>query len=329
MKKTTLLVISILLLLPIFADAASAKKKFQLAHVSVESPEDMYQFFALRFQEGVEKLSNGSIAIEILGNAQLGGERDVAEGMQFGTVDMGILANFTFGPFDPKTMVFDLPYLFYTYEEAFRVLDSDVTKDVENSLQKIGFKVLGWGHGGFRNLYTTFGTVKELDDVRAKKIRVPQTPIYVDTWRALGANATSMAYSELFTGLQQKTIDGAENPASLFYTSHFYEAARYLSRTEHVYVSLPLVISTKLWEKLSAEEQQSMQKAASEAVKVQRQFFLTAEDDVYKKLADLGVTINQTVNKDAFRKAVLPVYETYKKQIGEDLLNKVLALVKK
>ena len=301
-------------------------RTLQLAHVSVEQSEDMYHHLATNFAKRVEDQTKGAIKVQVLGGAQLGGERDVAEGMQLGTVDMSLLASFTLGTFEKKAMVFDLPYLFKDYQTAFKTLDSSFTDPIEADLEKSGLKILGWGHGGFRNLYNSKHAIRSLSDLSGMKVRTPESPIYVDTWQALGVNVTSMAYPELFTGLQQKTIDGAENPTALFYTSRFYEAAPYLSRTEHVYVAIPLVISGRVWDTLSADEKAIFQKAASESVQEQRQFLIQSEAQIEKKLMEAGVSINADVDKAQFRKAVMPIYEKYKTVIDPDLVTRAAAL---
>lgn len=301
-------------------------RTLQLAHVSVEQSEDMYHYLATNFAKRVEEQTKGGIKVQVLGGAQLGGERDVAEGMQLGTVDMSLLASFTLGSFEKKAMVIDLPYLFKDYQTAFKTLDSSFTDPIEADLEKSGLKILGWGHGGFRNLYNSKQAIRSLSDLSGMKVRTPESPIYVDTWRALGVNVTPMAYPELFTGLQQKTVDGAENPTALFHTSRFYEAAPYLSRTEHVYNAIPLVISGRVWDTLSADEKAIFQQAATQAVQEQRQFLIQSEAQVEKKLLDAGVSINADVDRAQFRKAVAPIYEKYRTVIDPDLVARALAL---
>lgn len=306
--------------------SGAAPRTIQLAHISVEQEDDMYHHLATGFAKRVAQKTDGKIKVQILGGAQLGGERDVAEGMQLGSVDMSVIASFALGAFEKKAMVFDLPYLFKDYQAAFTALDSDFTDPIEADLEKAGLKVLGWGHGGFRNLYNSKHAVRNLADLSGMKVRTPENPIYVDTWRALGVNVTSMAYPELFTGLQQKTIDGAENPTALFYTSRFYEAARYLSKTEHVYVAIPIVVSGRIWNSLSADEKAAFQAAADESIREQRQFLLQTEAATEKKLAEAGVTINADVDKAAFRKAAAAVYEKYKTTIDPDLVARAATL---
>ncbi|SLN65517.1 TRAP transporter substrate-binding protein [Oceanibacterium hippocampi] len=305
----------------VWAGISNAETRtLQLAHVSVEKPDDMYHYLAVAFAAGVKEQSGGAIAIDVLGGAQLGGERQVAEGLQLGTIDMSLLGSFTLGNFEPKAMVFDLPYLFPTYDAAFKAMDSEFTAPIEDNLEGMGLKVLGWGHGGFRNLYNSKGPVRSLADMASMKVRIPETPVYVDTWRALGVNATSMAYPEVFTGLQQGTIDGGENPTLLYLSSHFYEAAKYLSKTEHVYVSIPLVVSGSVWSSLSDKEKAILQAAADQAVAAQRKFLVSGEGEAEKRLAEAGVTIVSDVDKAEFKKAVAPVYDRYADALGADLI---------
>lgn len=308
------------------AASGAQPRTLQLAHVSVENEDDMYHHLAAGFAERVARHTNGAVKVQVLGGAQMGGERDVAEGMQLGSIDMSVIASFALGAFEKKAMVFDLPYLFKDYPTAFQALDSSFTDGIEADLERTGLKVLGWGHGGFRNLYNSKQPVRTLADLKDMKVRMPENPIYVDTWRALGVNVTSMAYPELFTGLQQRTIDGAENPTALYYTSRFYEAAKYLSKTEHVYVAIPIVVSARVWTSLAPEQQAAFQKAADEAIAAQRQFLLATEAATEKKLAEAGVAINSDVDKAAFRRAAAPVYERYKNTIDPELVTRAQAL---
>ncbi|WP_372387251.1 TRAP transporter substrate-binding protein [Xanthomonas axonopodis] len=308
------------------SSSAPKARTLQLAHASAEREDDVYHNLAVNFSKQLETATDGKIKLQILGSAQLGGERDVVEGLQLGTVDMTAVSSIPLGTFAKRAMVLDLPYLFNSYQTAFSALDSEFIKPIEEDLEKINLKVLAWGHGGFRNAYNSKHSIRTLSDVKNLKMRVPENPLYLDTWRALDVNVTPMAFHELFTGLQQRTIDGAEAPTTLFYSGRYFEAAKFLSKTEHVYVALPLVISGKYWNSLDEKDQQKVLAAAKKAVKDQREYFIRNEAEVEKKLAEAGVTINADVDKNEFRKAVMPLYDKYSPEIGKELVQRALKL---
>lgn len=310
------------------SSTAPKVKTLQLAHSSAEREDDVYHNLAVNFSKHLETETAGKIKVQILGGAQLGGERDVVEGLQLGTVDMTAVSSIPLGTFAKKAMVLDLPYLFNSYQTAFVALDSEFISPIEEDLEKINLKVLAWGHAGFRSVYNSKHSIRTLADLANLKIRVPENPLYLDTWRSFGVNVTPMAFHELFTGLQQRTIDGAEAPVTLFYSGRYFEAAKFLSKTEHVYVALPLVVSGKVWKSFDSEEQKAVLAAARKAVADQREYFLRSEAEVEKKLAEEGVTINADVEKSEFRKAVMPLYEKYSAEIGKELVDRAINLSK-
>ena len=192
------------------AGTADEPLKIQLAHADTESEDGIHQKMAVLFQGYVSDLSGGTMEIEIVGNGQLGGERDLVEGMQLGTIEMASTANMVLSNFDPRFAVLDLPYLITDYETAYRVLDSDVIQDLQDSFaEQSGVRVLAYGQGGFRQVIGNVA-VNSLADMHGMKVRVPESDIYIDTFSALGANPTPLAYSETFTALQQGTVDAFE-----------------------------------------------------------------------------------------------------------------------
>lgn len=304
------------------------KKSFQLGHVLVETEDSFYQYFGVEFAKRVNEYSGGAIEIDVIGNSQLGGERDIVEGMQLGSIDMAIVGNFILGSFEPKCMIFDLPYIFTSYDMAKKVVDSEAVKIVDKAMAEKGLILLSRGQGGFRHVINSVRPIREVSDMNGLKIRVPENPLYMDTFKALGANATPMAWTEVFTGLQQKTVDGAENAVQSILNERFYEAASYISATSHFFNPAALIVSDKLWQKFSEEEKEILMRAAKEAAEIQWQFVVDREQDIFKELESLGAVVNQDVNLEAFRNAALPVYDNFKDQIGADLVDMVLELTK-
>ena len=220
-------------------------KVFQLGHILSNSPEDPYQVLCVNFANNVKEMSKGAITIEVIPNAQLGGERDMVEGMQLGTIEMALLTNVNVGSFRPKFLVFDLPFIFPSTSTAYKVLDGPIGRKVLDSFDEIGIKALAWGEGGFRHMINKVRPIKTTSDVKGLKMRSLENPLYIDTYKALGTNPTPMAWTETFTGMQQGTIDGLDIPISVIYSNRFYEVAKHFSLTNHFYSPLMLQYRTR------------------------------------------------------------------------------------
>lgn len=312
-------------------DSASTGEplKIQLAHADTESEDGIHQKMCTLFADYVNQLSNGSIEIEIVGNGQLGGERDLVEGMQLGTIQMASTANMVLSNFDPRFSVLDLPYLITDYKTAYKVLDSSVIHDLEDSFaEQSGIRVLTYGQGGFRQVVGNVA-INSLADMKGVKIRVPESDIYVDTFTALGANPTPLAYTETFTALQQGTVDAFEITPAVVLSASFYEVCSDMSMTNHLYSANPFMIAESLYQSLTKEQQDILSKAAQEAAVDQRSWLEAGEEDTLSQLKSKGMTINYPdVAELQAAVSASGLYDSYKSTIGEDLFNSVQALCK-
>ncbi len=205
--------------------SSSDKLSFQLGHINPASEYSQCQYLCTAFADKLLELSDGSIEVEVIADGQLGGERDMIEGMQMGTIDMMSIVGFSFDSFVPSMQLLDLPYLFGNPEEAFLILDNDeLLKPVLDEIyEKCSTKVLGFGAGGFRDTSSNKNPITDVSSLSGQKLRLPETPIYVDTFKALGANPTTMAFSETFTAMEQGTVDGLELPIMSIYPSKYHE----------------------------------------------------------------------------------------------------------
>ena len=304
---------------------ALAAKTIQIGHVNPSKDDDQYHKTGTLFGQYVAELSGGSIIIDVVSDSQIGGEREMMEGMQTGIVDGSVMTNLTIGLFEPKFHIFNLPFLFADRKEAYAILDDP---EVMASLEKVLYedhqiKFLAWAEGGFRNTIQNIRPINTLTDFKGIKIRLPETPIYVDTFRALGANPTTMAYSETFTAVQQKTVDGLELPIISVRSSGYYEVCKYLSLTGHFYSPISICIARSVWDSLSKEEQGWLQEAAIKMRGEQRQFVQEIEQKFIDEMAKAGLQVNEVKDKAPLRAAVQPVYDKYQKEIGADLINMV------
>lgn len=299
----------------------------QLGHVNPSKEDDQYQTFARYFADNLKEISGGKFEIDIVSDSILGGERDMMEGMKMGTVDMAIITNLGYGSFIPQFMVNDLPYIFNTREEAYQILDDEeIFQTLSNLLyDQCDVKLLSWGEGGFRHTVNNLRPIQTVEDMKGMKIRLPENPLYLDTFKALGANPTTMAYSETFTAVQQKTVDGLEIPISSIYSSGYSDICSYLSQTSHFYSPLGMNISKSVWENLTEEEQGWFMDAAKKAAIEERKFVQEIESKFLAEMEQKGIAINTIENKSSFIEAVQPVYEQYKEQIGADFMELVFS----
>ena len=177
------------------------KRTIQLGHIDPAQDVDPYHTLAMNFKTEIEELSGGAITIDVITDAQLGSELSMMEGMNMGTIDMAVITNFSFSSSVPDFAVFDLPYLFMNREQAHAVLDdTSITDAMEEELYNdFGVKILSWGEGGFRSTINKKRPINTPADLKGIKIRVPENSTYVDTFKALGANPTTMASSECFS----------------------------------------------------------------------------------------------------------------------------------
>ncbi len=311
-----------ILALALVCGTSAAATDIKLAHVVNEN--DAFHVCALKFKEVVEAESGGELTVSIYPNAQLGDERNLLESMRMGVVDSAIITGGPIMNFMPKFGVFDLPFLFSTPEQAYRVLDGEIGKKMLEEMAQHGWKGLAYGERGFRNLTNSKHPVSTPEDMKGLKIRLMQNPVYVDSFRALGANAVPMAWTEALTALQQGAIDGQENPLNVIVSFNLFESQKYLAITRHAYAPNVIMMSMKTWEKLSPELQSIVQDAAVKAAEANRTYDNEKEAEWLQFLKDKGMEVT-TPDTAAFREAVKPVYEKYEEEFGKELVESILA----
>ncbi len=293
--------------------AKSEPKVIKLAHVVNEK--DGFHIAATKFKELVEERTKGMVKIELYPNATLGDERTLIEGMQMGTVHMGVITNGPVANFLPEMAAFEMPFLFASPEEAYKVLDGEVGKKLLDKLETINLKGLAYAERGFRNLTNSKKAVKTPADLAGLKIRVMENPVYIDTFKTLGANAVPMAWTEALTALQQKTIDGQENPVNVIYSFKLNETQKYLSMTKHTYAPALFLMSKKVFDSFDKTTQEIFVKAAQEAAAHERKWNADMMAGQLKELKEKGMEIIEP-DLAAFQAAVKPVYEKYGSKFG-------------
>jgi len=292
----------------------AAGKLIKLAHVVNEK--DGFHIAALKFKELVEK--NSDYTIEIHPNAELGDERTLLEGMQFGTIDMGVITNGPVSNFSPQIAVLELPFLFSSNAEAYKVMDGPIGQELLDNLSQVGLKGLAYAERGFRNLTNSKHAVNSPADLKGLKIRVMENPVYIDTFKALGANAVPMAWTEALTAMQQGTIDGQENPVNVIYSFKLAETQKFMSFTRHTYSPALFVMSPTLFGSLDKATQKLFKESAQKAAEYERNWNAEQEAEQLAAIKAMGMQVSEP-DLTPFREAVAPVYEKYGKRFGKYL----------
>ncbi|MCL5424229.1 MAG: TRAP transporter substrate-binding protein [Gammaproteobacteria bacterium] len=289
----------------------------RLAHVVNE--QDGFHIAATKFEELVETRTDGKVTIDIYPNASLGDERTLLEGMQIGTVDMGVITNGPVANFVEEMAVFELPFLFPSPEAAYEVLDGPIGQELLDKLADVNLKGMAYAERGFRNLTNSERAVNTPDDLDGLRIRVMENPVYTDTFRELGANAIPMAWTEALTAMQQGTIDGQENPVNVIHSFKLDETQNYMTLSRHTYAPAIFVMGMPAWNQLPEHAQEVLLEAAQEAAEHERQVNAEMEAEQLAELSEAGMEINETPDMEAFQAAVAPVYEKYGEQFGDYL----------
>lgn len=282
---------------------------------------------AVDFKRFVEEKSQGRVKVELYPNGQLGGDRQAIEAVQVGTIQMTIPAAAVMSGFEKKFMVFDLPFLFKDRQAAYKALDGELGQKLNALLPSLGLKNLVYGENGYRNITNNRGPIHEPKDLAGLKIRTMENPVHIDSFKLLGANPTPMAFGELYTALQQKTVDAQENPISLIYTSKFYEVQKYLSLTGHVYAATVVLINNDFYNKLPEDIKKIVDEGAVKFRDEQRGLAARQDTEWVDKLKQSGMQVNELTpeQKQKFIAATRPVYDKYKNEIGADLVDLAIA----
>lgn len=284
---------------------------------------------SLKFKELVEAESD-DLTVEVYHSGQIADDRSAIEMLQFGTLDVTIPSTSPLVNFIPAYGVFDLPFTVPNEEVADKVLDGPFGDKMLEMVDQQGLVGLAWWENGFRNLTNDVKPVAGMEDVKGLKIRTMENEIHLDAWKALGANPTPMAFTELFTAMQQGTIDGQENPYPTILLSKYPEVQKHISNTNHVYTPFIFLFSKKIWEELSAEQQDIISKAAVEAGKFNRERTREVADESLETLKkEMTFTEIEEGEFEKFQEAVKPVIDKYKDKIGAEIVDEFLAEVDK
>ncbi|HEY6513968.1 MAG TPA: DctP family TRAP transporter solute-binding subunit [Burkholderiaceae bacterium] len=279
-----------------------------------------------KFAESVARLSGSKLKVNVFPGGALGGDLQMISGIRSGTIDMGTLSAGLLVGLIKEFELLDLPYLFDSMEHAEAVVDGPFGKKLLDSLDGKGVVPLGFAACNFRNLTNSRRAVTRLEDLQGLKIRVLQSPLALDLWKALGTNAVPMPFPELYTALEQKAVDGQENPVALILATKFYEVQKYLSMTRHVLLAAMGIFSKPVWDQLNNEERTILRQAWTEATKTWRDGARADEDAALTKLRTL-MSVNDIAPAEIarIRAAARPVVDKHSASANPDVLKLLLS----
>jgi len=284
-----------------------------------------------KFAEIVAEKSGGQITVKSFPNGTLGGDVQTISALQGGTIEMTTMNAGLLSGVSKDFAVVDLPFLFNGPAEADAVMDGPVGKTLAERLPEKGLVGLAYWELGFRQLTNSRHAVTKVDDIAGLKIRVVQSPIYIDLFNALGANAVPMPFPELYPALETGTVDGQENPAPSILTAKLHEVQKHLTLTNHTYNPQIVMIGKKFWDKLNADEQKLIQDAANESRDYERKVSREQAEKAVAELKAEGLQIAELspAEVERFREKAKPVADKYAAQIDPALMKQVNAEIAK
>lgn len=282
--------------------AYAAKVNIKFAHGG--STEHQYHIGAAQFKKLVEERSNKEIVVNIFPQAQLGSERDAIEGVRMGTLEMtAIAAAGALPSFVPETGVLAMPYVLHTRQQTYAVLDGAFGKELNKYIAGKGLQNVAYWEVGFRNFTNNVKPIKTPADIKGMKIRVQESKVWMELIKTLGGIPTPVSFGELYSALQQKVVDGQENPISTIYSMKYYEVQKYLSLDGHTYEAAAVLVNPKFFGKLSKEHQKIILDAAADARKFQRKRLEELDVERLATIKKAGVVIEEKPDIRAFAEA--------------------------
>ncbi len=316
MKKALILLVAVFMIGSMFTSAMAAPEyTIIFATGSAADPENPQNIGTFYFEKLVEERSNGRIDIEPHIASSLGTAREIVEGVQLGTIQMGDVENGPMDSFVQECALWNLPYLFTSLDEAHKIQASDIGKNIQAQFEKVGIKHLAFNDGGFRYFTNSKHPIKSVSDFSGLKIRVMESPIYIGMVEALGGSAVPIAFAELYTALQQGTVDGQENPLDLIYAQAYYEVQDYVSLSEHLYYPRQHIINLDFFNSLPEDLQQIIAQCSVDACAYQNEYYKEYTEKMLDALIEKGMNVSE-FDKEAAIKATSAIWPNYFKLIG-------------
>jgi tripartite ATP-independent transporter DctP family solute receptor len=272
-----------------------------------------------KFVELLEKKTNGQFAAHMFPNGQLGSEQETVQNCRLGTLDLSVIAINNITPFSKTVGLFTLPYMILSLQEGFILTQGPIGNQlVENTIRDAGVRIVSWAYSGFRVLTNSKKPVKSVADLKGLVIRVPKNAIMIDTYKSWGVNPTPMAWDETFTALQQKVVDGQDNPYITNYVMKFQEVQKYTTNIRYVFSLEPLIISERLFQKQSPDVQQAILSAGKEAAIHSLNWIVEKEGEIKQVMEKAGMQITDPADneKEFIEKATKVVWPKFYSSVG-------------
>lgn len=324
--KTRLLVLATALSCAVAGVAAAADVKPRLIRFGYGLNEESVQGRAARFlAQELEKVSGGKLKMKTFGSANLGSDEQMQGALAGGAQEMMVGSTAPLAGMVKEFGVFDLPFLFNSEKEADAVLDGQLGQDLLKKLEARGLVGLVYWENGFRNMTNSKRPINRAEDMQGIKLRVMQNQIALGVFNTLGANAVPMPFSELFTALETRTVDGQENPITTIQSSKFYEVQPYLTISRHVYTPWVVLASKKWWDTLSPDEQKLIRQAAAASRDFERKDSRADSAKAMTTLEQAGMKINTISPEEVarMRQKVQPVVDKYTQELGPELIKQL------
>jgi tripartite ATP-independent transporter DctP family solute receptor len=276
----------------------------------------------------LSEATQGRLSMQMYPSMQLGGEKETIEQTQIGAIQMSRVSVGTMGPIVDDINVINMPFLFKSTAHANKMMDGQIGQELLDKISaspNANLVALCWMDSGARSLYNSKHPIKTIDDIKGLKFRVIGNPIFIDMMNALGGNGVAMGYDQVFSALQTGVIDGAENNMPSYVFSNHYTAAKYVTLTEHLVIPEVLVFSKRIWNTLSADDQNLIKKFAREAQLEERGFWKEYEQKALDKAKAAGSQIIEVADKSPFQNAVKPVWDKYGPKY-QDMIKRIQAI---
>lgn len=298
---------------------------FKIAHVDAESAPSHQML--LDVEKYVEETSEGRVDVQIFPNGILGGDREVLEAIQLGNVQMTNVGSSVFSAYGEKFSIYEVPFLFKDFESVCKAYDGELGDVYNEWLNENGFSCLGVLSYGWKGLSNNVRAVRTPADLNGLKIRVMEVPMFIDMFKALGANPTPMSWNEIYTGLQQGTIQGQDNSPELTYTSNFYEQQKYYTNLNHIQGNGLLVVSKSYFEGLPEDIQQIFIDAFDQVIDEQRQRSVEDEQMYIQAMIDAGIEFTALTDDEraAFADKMGPIHDHMREVVGDEVFEMALA----
>ncbi|WP_240376815.1 TRAP transporter substrate-binding protein [Bacillus piscicola] len=293
--------------------------KIKVGHIA--GPDESYSIGMEQYAEAVEEATDGRVEFEIFGNGQLGGERDVTEQVQLGSLDMSLVTTGVVGNFYEDVTVFELPFLFRDLDHAYNVLDGDIGQGVLDGMSDVGLKGIAFWENGNRHFTNNVRPIHSPEDMDGLKMRTVENEMFLDAYKLLGADPVPMAFPEVYSSLQQGVIDGNDNPYPILWGKKLYEVQDHLSEVGFYYASATLLMNNDFYESLPEDIQKTIVDLGKEYAQKEREINKEIGEKAKEEVIADGMEIVEAddVDIEAFRKAIEPLHDKYSDKFGDTI----------